>query len=92
MIMGYMKEKHAEQIADQISLEDLGGMKRGGFTPLPNNEPTPFDEVDDAWFTPQAVEEALSSIIGQDEAKKAAAMIIYDLMEYSRLLQGRHYI
>ena len=40
MIMGYMKEKHAEQIADQISLEDLGGMKRGGFTPLPNNEPT----------------------------------------------------
>ena len=80
--MGYMKEKHAEQIADQISLEDLGGMKRGGFTPLPENEPTPFDEADDDWFTPQAVEETLSPIIGQDEAKKAAAMIIYDLMEY----------
>lgn len=67
-------------IKDQMTLDKVGGMERG-FVPLPSNEPTPWDDDDD-WFTPQEVAQALESIIGQDEAKQAASMIVYELLEY----------
>lgn len=63
---------------EKMSLNTIGGMERG-FVPLSSDTPTPWD---DDWFTPQSVEEALKSIIGQDEAKQAASMIIYDLLQF----------
>ena len=84
-----MKNEYSEHIED-MTLNQVGGMNRSGFAPLPGHSPTPWDsddfpdemEVDD-WFTPQVVQETLDKrIIGQETAKKAASMIIYSLFEY----------
>ena len=74
-----MKNEYSEHIED-MTLNQVGGMNRSGFAPLPGHSPTPWDsddfpdemEVDD-WFTPQVVQETLDKrIIGQETAKKAA--------------------
>ncbi len=88
--MSYIKEQYTDQISQQMTLDQVGGMNRSGFVPLPDRSPTPFDDdaipdelaIDD-WFTPQAVQESLDNrIIGQGAAKKAASMIIYSLYEF----------
>ena len=77
--MSYMKAAYTDIIDSPITLDAVGGIERTGFIPLPDNTPTPFDEDE---FTPQSIEAVMSSIYGQDEAKKVASMIVYNLLEY----------
>ena len=92
--MSYIKEQHAEELAD-MTLDQVGGMNRLKFDPISpkDNCPWPEDSIemtlvpepdDGNWFTPQSVQEAIDdTIIGQDAAKKAASMIIYDLYQFN---------
>lgn len=89
--MGQVKNKlladEEQQAIQDISLADVGGNQRMTATPIPQAQSQQFhniyDPYSDAAFTPRAVQACMDkTIIGQEQAKRAAALLVFNTYHY----------
>ena len=77
--MSYIKEKYANELDRPMTLDDLGGMRRPGFVPLPEEQEY-IDSLDHDSFLESismpVFYKIFDRIVGNDEVKRTLASVL----------------